>query len=51
MSYIAEKLREHSSALVRLNRQDQLKRMGGKVAERDADKRKVRLELGTDPEK
>ena len=50
MSYIAEKLRDHDAALVRLNRQDQMKRLGGKVVERDPAKRTVRLELGTDPE-
>jgi phage baseplate assembly protein gpV len=50
MSFIGEKLLSHSRAIARLNRQVVTQRLSGKVAERDFDKRAVRVDLGEDPE-
>lgn len=50
MSYVASELTRLRKENVRLNRKLVLQRIGGPVAERDAKKRKVRLELGQDPE-
>jgi phage baseplate assembly protein gpV len=50
VSYIAEELRELRKEVVRLNRKLALHRIPGKVAERDPQKRKVRLEIGEDPD-
>lgn len=50
MSYIASELRRLRKENVRLNRKLALQRIGGPVAERDEKTRKVRLELGQDPE-
>ena len=49
MSFIGEKLLEHARAISRLDRQAVTQRLSGKVAERDFEKRRVRLELGEDP--
>lgn len=50
MSYIGSELRFLRRENVRLNRKLALQRMPGKVAQRDDAARKVRLELGEDPE-
>ncbi len=50
MSYIADELRRLRKENVRLNRKIALGRLDGTVAERDAKTRKVRLEIGRDPE-
>lgn len=50
MSYVASELRRLRKENVRLNRKVALQRIGGPVAERDEKTRKVRLELGQDPE-
>lgn len=50
MSYIGSELRQLRRELARVNRQLAQQRMPGKVAERNESTRKVRLELGEDPE-
>lgn len=50
MSYIGSELRRLRKENVRLNRKLALQRIGGPVAERDEKTRKVRIELGRDPE-
>lgn len=50
MSYVASELRELRKEIVRLNRKLAMGRLPGKVVQRDAEKRLVRLELGRDPE-
>ncbi|GJD93358.1 phage baseplate assembly protein V [Methylobacterium iners] len=50
MSYIGSELRRLRKENVRLNRKLALQRIGGPVAERDEKTRKVRIELGEDPE-
>jgi phage baseplate assembly protein gpV len=50
MSFIGDTLLEHARTLARLDRQMVTQRMSGKVAERDFDKRRVRIELGEDPD-
>ena len=50
MSYVASELTRLRKENVRLNRKLVLQRIGGPVAERDPKKRKVRIELGRDPE-
>lgn len=47
---IAEELRITRKQLVRLNRKLSLQRISGKVSDRDPQTRKVRLEIGDDPE-
>lgn len=50
MSYIADELRALRKENVRLNRKIALASLDGTVAERDEKTRKVRLEIGRDPE-
>lgn len=50
MSFIGSELRLLRRENVRINRKLALQRMPGKVAQRDGNARKVRLELGEDPE-
>lgn len=50
MSYIGSELRRLRKENVRLNRKLALQRIGGPVAARDEKTRKVRIELGRDPE-
>jgi hypothetical protein len=50
MSTVAEELRRARREIVRLNRKMALQRIPGKVVERDPKTRKVRLDLGQDPE-
>lgn len=50
MSYIGSELRNLRKENVRLNRKLALQRISGKVVERDPEKRKVRLEIGEDPQ-
>jgi phage baseplate assembly protein gpV len=51
MSFIGEKLLEHSRTIARMDRQAVTQRMSGKVSSDhiDFEKRQVRLELGEDP--
>ena len=50
MSYVADELRRLRKENVRLNRKIALASLDGTVAERDEKARKVRLEIGRDPE-
>lgn len=49
MNYIGQEIRRLRRELVRTNRKLALQRLEGKVADRDPENRRIKLEIGTDP--